>query len=95
VAIITGMSSATVRLVEIAPARSAHLLADLVQFDGRGGDDRPSVFDRLAAALGQELAERILRALSVEALDRLDAALTPAFAQRLAAALAKEIDEAA
>jgi hypothetical protein len=95
VAISAGMSSATARLVEIAPARSARLLADLEQFDGRGGDDRPSVFDRLAAALGQELAERIVRALSAEALDRLDAALSPAFAERLAAALANEIDEAA
>jgi hypothetical protein len=94
-AIVTGMSAATVRLVEKAPARSARLLADLQQFDGRGGDDRPSVFDRLAAALGQELAERIIRALSAEARDRLDAALTPAFAERLAAALAKEIEKAA
>jgi hypothetical protein len=89
------MSAATVRLVEAASARSARLLADLEQFDGRGGDDRLSVFDRLAAALGQERADKIIRALSAEALDRLDAALSSAFAERLAAALAKETDEAA
>lgn len=89
------MSSAATWLVELAPARSARLLADVEQFDGDGRDDRSSVFDRLAAALGEEFAERIVKALSAEALDRLDSALTPAFAEHLAAALAKEVGNAA
>jgi hypothetical protein len=88
------MGSAAAWLVEIAPTRSARLLADVEKaFDGGGRD--PSVFDRLAAALGRDFAERIVRALSAEALDRLDAALTPAFAEHLASALAKELDDAA
>jgi hypothetical protein len=90
-----GMGSAAARLVEIAPARSARLLADVGQFDGGGRDGRPSVFDRLSSALGCDFAERIVTALSAEALDRLDAALTPAFADHLAAALAKELGDVA
>lgn len=90
------MSSAAARLFEIAPTRSARLLADVEEaFDGGGRDDRPPVFDRLASALGRDFAERIVTALSAEALDRLDAALTPAFAEHLAAALAKELGDAA
>ena len=78
------MRSAAAQLVEIAAARSGRLLADVEQFDGDGRDDRPSVFERLAAVLGQDFAERIVTALSAEALDRLDDALTPAFAEHLA-----------
>ena len=89
------MSSAAAWLVEVAPAGSARLLADVKQFDDRGRDDRPSVFDRLAAALGEALAEKIVSALSTEDLDRLDSALTPAFADHLAAVFAKELDNAA
>jgi hypothetical protein len=89
------MSSAAPWLVEVAPARSARLLADVEQFDGDGRDDRRSVFDRLTAALGEDLAERIVEALSTEALDRLDCALTPTFAEHLAATLAKELGNAA
>jgi hypothetical protein len=89
------MGSTAARLVEIAPTHSARLLADVGQFDGRGRGDRPSVFDRLSAALGRDFAERIVTALSAEALDRLDAALTPAFADHLAAALAKELGDPA
>jgi hypothetical protein len=89
------MSSAAAWLVEVAPARSARLRADVGQFDGGGRDGRSSVFDRLAAALGEDFAERIVKALSAEALDRLDTALTPAFAEHLAAALAKELGNAA
>jgi hypothetical protein len=88
------MSSATVRLLEVAPARSARLLADVGHFGGGGRDHRPSVFDRLAAALGRDFAEAIVVALSAEALDRLDAALTPAFAEHLARVLAKELGNA-
>ena len=78
------MRSAAAHLVEIAPARSARLLADVGQFDGGGRDDRSSVFERLAVVLGQDFAERIVTALSAEALDRLDGALTPAFSEHLA-----------
>jgi hypothetical protein len=88
------MSSAAARLIEIAPARSARLLADVEQFDGDGHDGRPSVFDRLAATLGEALAEKIVSALSAEASDRLDAGLTPAFAEHLAATRAKELGNA-
>jgi hypothetical protein len=91
-----GMGSAAAWLVEIAPTRSSRLLADVEEaFDGGGRDDRPSVFDRLAAALGRDFADGIVRALTAEALDRLDAALTPAFAEHLAGALAKELGDAA
>jgi hypothetical protein len=89
------MSSAAAWLVEVSPARSARLLADVEQFDGGGRDDRASVYDRLAVALGEDFAERIVKALSAEALDRLDSALTPAFAEHLAAVLAKELGNAA
>ena len=88
------MSSAAAWLVEVAPARSARLLADVEQFDGDGGDGRPSVVERLAAALGEALAEKIVSALTAEASGRLDAALTPAFAEHLADALAKELGKA-
>jgi len=92
---VLGMSSAAARLVEVSPARSARLLADVEQFNGGGRGDRPSVYDRLAAALGEDFAERIVKALSAEALDRLDSALTPAFADHLAAVLGKELGNAA
>jgi hypothetical protein len=88
------MSSSAVWLVEIAPARSARLLADVAQFDQSGGGGRPSVLDRLAVALGQDLAERIVEALSDEAVDTLDVGLSAAFADHLAAALAKEVGDA-
>jgi hypothetical protein len=89
------MSSAAAWLIEVAPARSARLLADVKQFDDGGRDDRPSVYDRLSAALGEDFAERIVKALSAEALDQLDSALTPAFADHLAAVFAREVGNAA
>ena len=87
------MSSAA--WLEVPPAVSTRLLFDLNQFDGGGRDGRPSVFDRLADALGEDFAEKIVKALSADALDRLDAALTPAFAQHLADVQAKERGDAA
>ena len=90
------MGGAAAWLVEIAPTHSTRLLPDVEEaFDGGGRDDRPSVFERLEAALGRDFAERIVGALSAEALDRLDAALTPAFAEHLAGVLAKELGDAA
>lgn len=82
--------SRAAQLVAIASAGSARLLADVGVFDGRDPDDREPVLDRLARALGHDLAERIVAALSKDALGRLDAALTSAFAERLTAAQAEE-----
>ena len=59
------------------------LLADVLEVE------RTPVTDRLASALGSELAERLVAALSHDALDRLDAALGREFLERLAT-LAKQ-----
>jgi hypothetical protein len=82
------------RLMEIAPASSPRLLADVKELHGRGPDDRRPALVRLEEALGRDFADRLVAALSQEALDRLEAALSPQFAARLAAALAKEHREA-
>lgn len=76
--------SPAARLVDVAIARSEHLLADLANSDGGGGDSRRPVVDRLADALGRDEAERIVGMLSKEAAERIDRALTPVFARRLA-----------
>jgi len=81
------MSAAT--LMDIAPAGSTRLLADVIAH-GREPRDREPAFDRLQAALGREFAERLVAALSQEALDRLAAALSRDFADRIAAAVADE-----
>lgn len=81
------MSAAT--LMDIAPAASMRLLADVIAHGSDSGDREPA-FDRLQAALGREFAERLVAALSKEALDRLEAALSRDFADRLAAAVADE-----
>lgn len=46
--------------------------------------DREPVTERLASALGREFAERLVGALSDDALGRLDAALGREFLERLA-----------
>jgi hypothetical protein len=51
-------------LVEVAPACSLRLLADVHAFGGRRYDSKTSALDRLEAALGRELAERLVSALS-------------------------------
>jgi hypothetical protein len=89
------MSSAAARLVEITSTRSGRLVSDVRQFGGGGRDDRPSVFDRLASALGRDFAESIVTAFSADALDHLDTALTPAVADHIARVLAKELGYAA
>ena len=76
-----------------APAASPRLLADVNELHGRDPDDGMSARERLEAALGPEFADRLLDALSDEALGRLESALSPAFAERLAAVLAKERGE--
>jgi len=77
------MSVAT--LVAANPSSSARLLADVHEVDGRGPDGREPVVDRLAVALGRDLAEQLVAELTSDALGRLDAGLTPAFVDRLTA----------
>jgi hypothetical protein len=72
------MSVAT--LVAANPSSTARLLADVSEDQG----GREPVVDRLAGALGRELAEQLVAELSNDALSRLDAGLTPAFVDRLA-----------
>lgn len=57
-----GMSAAL--LVEVAPARSLRLLADVNAFGTPRTAARPPALDRLEAALGRELADRLVAALS-------------------------------
>jgi hypothetical protein len=85
------MSAAT--LIDAASAASSRLLLDVKESDGRNSDDREPALDRLEAALGRDLADRLVAALSKQARHRLDAALTPEFADQIAAALAKERGE--
>lgn len=81
---------AAAKLSVVAPAASPRLLADVSELHGRDPDDGMSARERLETALGPEFADRLVEALSAEALDRLESALSPAFAERLAAVLAKE-----
>jgi hypothetical protein len=75
--------SAAATLMADASTASRRLLADVLE------TDREPVVDRLAAALGRDLAEGLVAALSRDALGRLDAALTREFADRLAALAAE------
>ena len=86
--------SRAAQLVDISTARSDRLLGDVADFDGGSGESRAPVVDRLADALGRDLAERVVGMLSKEAAEWIDAALTPAFARRIAA-LADESAQAA
>lgn len=75
---------------DVARIASRRVLADV--HDSGGGE---SARQRLEAALGLDFAERLVDALSSEALDRLGVALkSPPFAALLAGALAKERSEA-
>jgi hypothetical protein len=51
-------------LVEVAPAHSLRLLADVNAFGGSRAVVRPPALARLEAALGRELADRLVAALS-------------------------------
>lgn len=53
-------------LTKIAPHGSSRLLAVVAALDEQGQRPRPSAFVRLEAALGRELADRLVSALSVE-----------------------------
>jgi hypothetical protein len=79
--------------MEIAPAASPRLLADVQEPQELGSNARRPALERLEDALGREFADRLVAALSKEALGRLEAALSPEFAERLAAVLATECRE--
>ena len=51
-------------LMEVASARSFRLLADVNAFGGRSAVAKPPALDRLEQALGRELADRLVSALS-------------------------------
>jgi len=51
-------------LVHVAPASSRRLLADVEAFAGRPGSFKAPASDRLESALGRELADRLVAALS-------------------------------
>jgi len=51
-------------LVEVAPAHSLRLLADVRAFDTERRGAKPPAHLRLEAALGRELADRLVAALS-------------------------------
>jgi hypothetical protein len=51
-------------LVEVAPACSLRLLADVHAFGGQRYEAKASALERLEAALGRELADRLVSALS-------------------------------
>lgn len=84
------MSAATLMAVE--SAASSRLLADVQEPHGSGGDDGETPLERLEAALGRDFADRLVDALSADALGRLTAALSQDFADRLAE-LARERGE--
>jgi len=85
-----GVSAAT--LVTAAPAASSRLLLDVRELYGRR-DERSPAPDRLEAALGRELADRLVAALSEPHRRRLEAALSPEFSDRVAFLLAEERGE--
>jgi hypothetical protein len=51
-------------LVDIAPACSLRLLADVRAIGGKPGNTKPPALDRLEAAIGRELTDRLVSALS-------------------------------
>jgi hypothetical protein len=81
------MGAAT--LVTTSSAASDRLLQDL----GEARAERAPAQDRLAAALGHELADRLVAILSEPHLRRLEAALSPEFAARITSLLAEERGE--
>jgi len=51
-------------LVHVAPASSRRLLADVNALSEKGPLAKPPALDRLEAAIGRELADRLVAALS-------------------------------
>lgn len=62
------MSAAT--LTKVVPAGSSRLLADVKALDGSDPSKRTPALDRLEAAIGRELADRLVAALSNERVGR-------------------------
>jgi hypothetical protein len=78
-----------VTLINAGPAASSRLLLDVKELHGRNSADREPALDRLEAALGRDLADRLVAALSKQDRHRLEAALSPEFADHVTAVLAK------
>jgi hypothetical protein len=77
-------------LIAASSAASSHLLADMEAVSGPTRHAQENALDRLEAALGRELADRLVAALAPHARRRLESALTPEFAEHIAAELAKD-----
>ncbi len=81
--------SAAATLFNAASAASSRLRLDIEQLHGRQ-DNRLSALDRLEAAVGRDLAERLVAELSEQDRRRLEAALSAEFADRITSLLAEE-----
>ena len=86
-----GVSAAATR-VNAASAASSRLRLDIEQLHGRQ-DERAPALDRLQAAVGRDLAERLVAELSEWDRRRLEAALSTEFANRITSLLAEERGE--
>ena len=84
--------SAAATLVNAAAAASSRLRLDMEQLHGRRHDRVPAL-DRLEAAVGRDLAERLIAELSEPDRRRLEAALSAEFADRITSLLAEERGE--
>jgi hypothetical protein len=84
--------SAAATLVNAASAASPRLRLDIEQLHGRQ-DERVPALDRLEAAVGRDLAERLVAELSEWDRRRLEAALSTEFADRITSLLAEERGE--
>lgn len=81
--------SAAATLVNASAAASSRLRLDIEQLHGRQ-DNRVPALDRLEAAVGRDLAERLVAELSERDRRRLEAALSAEFADRISSLLAEE-----
>ena len=84
--------SAAATLVNAASAASSRLRLDIEELHGRQ-DNRAPALDRLEAAVGRDLAERLVAELSEQDRRRLEAALSAEFADRITSLLAEERGE--
>ena len=84
--------SAAATLVNATAAASSRLRTDIEQVHGRQ-DNRAPALDRLEAAVGRELAERLVAELSETDRRRLEAALSAEFTDRITSLLAEERGE--
>ena len=84
--------SAAATFVTAATATSSRLHQDVEQLHGRQQSRAPAL-DRLEAAVGRDLAERLVAQLSERDRRRLEAALSAEFTDRIASLLAEERGE--